>query len=132
MINEQYKYSELTSKIIKCAMSVHSALGNGFQEVIYQRALEIEMRDTSLTFNREFEMPIFYKEQQIGTRRVDFLVEGVISVELKAITKLEDVHFAQAINYLEAYNLEIGLLINFGEKSLIFKRLNNKKFKSIK
>ena len=130
MINEQYKHSELTSKIIKASMTVHSALGNGFQEVIYQRALEIEMREVGLTFNREFEMPIFYKEQQIGTRRVDFLVEGIISVELKAITKLEDVHFAQAINYLEAYNLEIGLLINFGEKSLIFKRLNNKKFKS--
>ncbi len=110
-------------------MSVHSALGNGFQEVIYQRALEIEMIDAGLTFNREFEMPIFYKEQQIGTRRVDFLVEGVISVELKAISKLEDVHFAQAINYLEAYNLEIGLLINFGENSLNFKRLTNKKFK---
>lgn len=130
MIKQEYKYSELTSKIIKCAMTVHSALGNGFQEVIYQRALEIEMSDEGLTFNREFEMPIFYKEQQIGTRRVDFLVEGVISVELKAITKLEDVHFAQAINYLEAYNLEIGMLINFGETSLIFKRLNNKKYKS--
>jgi GxxExxY protein len=130
MIKEEYKYSELTSKIIKCAMTVHSTLGNGFQEVIYQRALEIEMREADLTFKREFEMPIYYKEQQIGTRRVDFLVEGVISVELKAITKLEDVHFAQAINYLEAYNLEIGLLINFGENSLKFSRLNNKKYKS--
>ncbi len=129
MIKQEYKYSELTSKIIKCAMSVHSALGNGFQEVIYQRALEIEMIDAGLTFNREFEMPIFYKEQQIGTRRVDFLVEGVIYIELKAISKLEDVHFAQAINYLEAYNLEIGLLINFGENSLNFKRLTNKNFK---
>lgn len=131
MINEQYRYSELTSKIIGCAMTVHKLLGNGFQEVIYQRALEIEMRMAGITFNREFEMPIFYREEQIGTRRVDFLVEGVISVELKAITKLEDVHFAQAINYLEAYNLEVGLLINFGETSLNFKRLTNKKFKSI-
>lgn len=130
MIKEQYKYSELTSKIIKCAMTVHRVLGNGFQEVIYQRALEIELREADITFNREFEMPIYYKQQQIGTRRVDFLVEGVISVELKAITKLEDVHFAQAINYLEAYNLEIGLLINFGENSLKFSRLNNKKYKS--
>ncbi len=131
MIKQEYKYSELTSKIIKCAMTVHSALGNGFQEVIYQRALEIEMRDAGLTFSREFEMPIFYREQHIGTRRVDFLVEGLISVELKATTKLEDRHFAQAINYLEAYNLEIGMLINFGEMSLIFKRLANKKFKSV-
>jgi len=111
-------------------MTVLSSLGNGFQEVIYQRALGIEMGLTGIASSREFEMPIFYREEQIGTRRVDFLVEGIISVELKAITKLEDVHFAQAINYLEAYNLEIGLLINFGEKSLNFKRLSNKKFKS--
>ena len=131
MINEQYKYSELTSKIIGCAMTVHKALGNGFQELIYQRALQIEMHREGLEFSREFQMPIFYREEQIGTRRVDFLVSGIISVELKATTKLEDVHFAQAINYLEAYNLEIGLLINFGETSLNFKRLTNKKFKSI-
>lgn len=112
-------------------MTVHSALGNGFQEVIYQRALEIEMNLAGIEFKREFEMPIYYRNMHIGTRRVDFLVEGIISVELKALTKLEDVHFAQAINYLEAYNLEIGLLINFGERSLAFKRLTNKKFKSL-
>ncbi|MBK8471890.1 MAG: GxxExxY protein [Sphingobacteriales bacterium] len=122
MIKEQYKYSELTSKIIGCAITVHKMLGNGFQEVIYQRALAIELALAGVGFSREHEMPIFYREEQIGTRRVDFLVEGVISVELKAITKLEDVHFAQAINYLEAYNLEIGLLINFGETSLNFKK----------
>jgi GxxExxY protein len=130
MINEKYKYADLTAKIIGCSMAVHKALGNGFQEVIYQRALEIEMRVAGILFSREFEMPIYYREEKIGTRRVDFLVEGHISVELKALTKLEDVHFAQAINYLEAYNLEIGLLINFGETSLNFKRLTNKKFKS--
>ncbi|GAB4344934.1 MAG: GxxExxY protein [Flammeovirgaceae bacterium] len=129
MIKEEYKYSELTEKIIGCAMKVHSALGNGFQEVIYQRALAIEMTDAGICFSREHEMPVYYKQQQIGTRRVDFLVEGVISVELKAIIKLEDVHLAQAINYLEAYDLEVGLLINFGAKSLEFKRVSNKKFK---
>lgn len=129
MIKNEYKFSDLTSKIIGCAMRVHSALGNGFQEVIYQRALEIEMADECMEFSREFEMPIFYKNQQIGTRRVDFLVAGEISVELKAIIKLEDVHLAQAINYLEAYDIEVGLLINFGSKSLEFKRLSNKKFK---
>jgi GxxExxY protein len=130
MIKEEYKYSELTSKVIGCAMIVHKTLGNGFQEVIYQRAIEIEMKLAGISFVREFEMPIYYRDEHIGTRRVDFLVENVISVELKAITKLEDVHFAQAINYLEAYNLEIGLLINFGERSLNFKRLTNKKYKS--
>ena len=111
-------------------MTVHQVLGNGFQEVIYQRALEIELRLSGIGFHREYEMPIYYREEQIGTRRVDFLIEEVVSVELKAITKLEDIHFAQAINYLEAYNLEIGLLINFGETKLNFKRLTNKKYKS--
>ena len=128
MIKEQYKYSSLTSKIIGCAMEIHKILGNGFQELIYQRALEKEMVLQGLAYAREFEMPIFYKDDQIGTRRVDFLVEGAVSVELKAVVKLEDVHLAQALNYLEAYNLEIGLLINFGAKSLEFKRLINPKF----
>ena len=127
-MTEQFKYSKLTSKIIGCAMAVHRTLGNGFQEVIYQRALERELFLANINFRREYEMPIYYKEEKIGTRRVDFLIEEVISVELKAITKLDDVHFAQAINYLEAYNLEIGLLINFGETSLNFKRLTNKKY----
>lgn len=129
MIKEEYKYSALTAKIIGCAMEVHKLLGNGFQEVIYQRALEYEMELQGLSFAREFEMPIFYKEKQVGTRRVDFLVEDKISVEIKALTQLEPVHLAQAINYLEAYNLEIGLLINFGETKLRFHRLENKKFK---
>jgi len=128
IVKEQYKYSELTGKIIGCAMEVHKRLGNGFQEVIYQRALEIEMKLTGIEFSREYEMPIFYRDEQIGTRRVDFLVGGLVSVELKALTKLEDVHLAQAINYLEAYNLEIGLLINFGAKSLEYRRLINPKF----
>lgn len=129
MEKEKLKYDDITRKIIGCAMRVHSTLGNGFQEVIYQRALEIEMRLEGLEFQREMEMPIFYREEQIGTRRVDFFVAGLIMVELKAIIQLEDVHLAQAINYLEAYNMEIGLLINFGNKSLEFKRLYNKKYK---
>ncbi len=131
MINEKYKHSAITAKIIGCAMEVHRQLGTGFQEVIYQRALEIEMGVAGIAYLREFEMPIIYKDAQIGTRRVDFLVENIISVELKAITKLEDVHFAQAINYLEAYNLEIGLLLNFGETSLNYKRLTNKKWSEL-
>ena len=130
MIKEEFKYSKLTSEIIRCAMTVHRTLGTGFQEVIYQRALEIELLLANINFHREYEMPIYYREEKIGTRRVDFLVKETISVELKAITKLDDVHFAQAINYLEAYNLEIGLLINFGETSLKFKRLTNKKYQN--
>ncbi len=108
-------------------MHVHSTLGNGFQEVIYQRALAIEMRLAGLSFHREMEMPIFYREEQIGTRRVDFFVEDGVMVELKALEKIEDVHKAQAINYLEAYHIADGLLINFGGLSLEFKRMYNKK-----
>jgi GxxExxY protein len=129
MIKSEYKYSELTGKIIGCAKEVHNILGNGFQEVIYQRALAYEMQLQGLSFDREFEMPIYYKQNSIGSRRVDFLVEDKISVEIKALITIESVHLAQAINYLEAYNLEVGLLINFGNIRLDFHRLLNKKFK---
>ena len=126
----EYKYSELTGKIIGCAMEVHTILGNGFQEVIYQRAMAIEFQLQGIHFYREKEMLVFYKTRKVGTRRVDFLVEELISTELKATTQLTPTHLAQAINYLEAYNLEVGLLINFGCTSLQFHRLVNKKFKS--
>ena len=128
MIKSDYRHSELTGKVIGCAMAVHSAMGNGFQEVIYQRALEIEMMDQHLSFAREQEMPIYYKGRQIGSRRVDFLVDNAVCVELKSISRLEDIHLAQAINYLEAYDLEVGILINFGARSLEFKRVTNRKF----
>lgn len=131
MNRKGFIHSELTGKIIGCAMSAHNKLGNGFQEVIYQRALAIEFRNAGLMFAREFEMPICYDGEQIGTRRVDFLVAEKISVELKALIDLEPVHLAQAINYLEAYNLEIGLLINFGNTRLQFHRLLNRKYVSL-
>ncbi len=118
---------KLTHTIIGCAMQVHSTLGNGFQEVIYQRALAIEFEFRGIFYEREKEMEIFYRDVQIGTRRVDFFVEGQVMVELKAVEKLEGVHKAQAINYLEAYNMEDGLLINFGNTSLEFKRVYNKR-----
>ena len=116
-------YSDITRRIIGCAMEVHRRLGNGFQEVIYQRALAIEMAAQGLSFSREHEMPIIYRGEEIGTRRVDFFVEGVVMVELKAIIQLEDVHLAQGINYLEAYGLKVGLILNFGARSLEYKRL---------
>ena len=124
IVQEKYPLSDLTGKIIGCAMEVHRFLGNGFQEVIYQRALTIEMKSQGLEFSREHEMEIYYKEENIGTRRVDFFVESKVMVELKAVVQLEDVHLAQAINYLEAYGLDIGLLINFGNTSLQFKRVS--------
>jgi len=120
-------YQEITQKIIGAAMEVHSRLGSGFQEVIYQRALEIEFTGMKIPFEREKEMAIIYRGEQIGTRRVDFFVENKIMVELKAVALLDNVHLAQAMNYLEAYNMEIGLLINFGGKSLEFKRVHNNK-----
>ena len=123
-----FKYQEITEKIIGCAMKVHGWLGNGFQEVIYQRALEIEFNEAGVNFIREMSMPIFYKSRLIGKRRVDFFVEEKIMVELKAVIQLENVHLAQAKNYLEAYNVQVGLLINFGSISLQFKRLENHKF----
>ena len=123
MPNEQYLHSELTGKIIGCAMEVHKTLGNGFQEIIYQRALEIEMAQQGLTASREHEMEIFHKGIKFGNRRVDFFVEEKVMVEIKAVVQLEDVHLAQAINYLEAYGLEVGLLLNFGNRSLQFKRV---------
>lgn len=108
-------------------MKVHSTLGNGFQEVLYQRALAIEMNKQGLSFNREMEMDIYYDNEHIGTRRVDFFVEDKVMVELKALVNLEQVHLAQALNYLEAYKIEVGMLINFGAPSLQFKRLTIEK-----
>lgn len=122
---EELKYKEITEKILGAAFEVHKFLGNGFQEVIYQRALAYEMHQAKLDFIREIEQDIYYKnlKEPIGTRRADFIVEGKILVELKAIIQLEDVHLAQALNYLKAYRMEVGLLINFGSKSLTFRRL---------
>jgi len=126
-VNPNYKNSDITGQIIGCAMRVHSKIGNGFQEVIYQRCLAIEMSKAGLDFNREAEMIIYYDNYEVGTRRVDFLVGDKIMVELKALTQLEDVHTTQALNYLEAYQLETGLLINFGAKSLQVKRITNER-----
>jgi GxxExxY protein len=121
----ELKYADLTQKIIGASFEVHKFLGNGFQEVIYQRALAYEMGLAGLNFAREIEQQIFYKDlpQPIGTRRADFVVEDKVLVELKAVIQLEDVHLAQALNYLKVYKLEVGLLINFGSRSLTFKRL---------
>jgi GxxExxY protein len=125
----EFEDSAFTQIIIGCAMKVHTSLGNGFPEVIYQRALEIELAKTNLEFIREYEMPIHYDGQKIGSRRVDFLVQKRICVELKATIRLEDAHLAQSKNYLEAYNLKSGLLINFGGPRLEFKRLFNNRIK---
>jgi len=122
---ENLKYGDITEKIIGCAFEVHKFFGNGFQELIYQRALALEMTKAGLSFKRELEQPIYYKDfpGPIGTRRADFVVEGKVLVELKAKTQLEDVHMAQLLNYLKAYRFEVGLLLNFGSKSMTFKRL---------
>lgn len=119
------KHKDITEKIIGASFEVHKFLGNGFQEVIYQRALAWEFAQAGLDYAREIEQEIFYKElrEPIGTRRADFVVKGKVLVEIKAIIELENVHLSQALNYLKAFKLEVGLLINFGSKSLTFKRL---------
>ncbi|MBS3915877.1 MAG: GxxExxY protein [Bacteroidetes bacterium] len=119
------KHRDITERIIGAAFEVHKFFGNGFQEVIYQRALAYEFHCAKLNFAREIEQEIFYKKlkKPIGIRRADFVVEGIVMIEIKAVTRLEDVHLAQALNYLKAYKLEIGLLINFGSKSMEFRRL---------
>lgn len=124
-MNTNLKHKDITQKIIGAAFEVHKFLGNAFQEVIYQRALAIEMQKAGLEFAREIKQNIYYKDspKPIGTRRADFVVVQKVLVELKAITVLEDVHTAQILNYLKAYRLEIALLLNFGEKSLKYKRL---------
>ena len=121
-------HKEITGEIIGCAMEVHRTLGPGFQEYVYQRALEIEFNKRDLKHNKEFEIKIFYKGEYIALRRVDFLVHDTIIVEIKARVELDDVQYAQSINYLESSSYPVGLLINFGAKSLQFKRLYNKKF----
>ena len=119
------KYADITEKIIGGAIEVHKFLGNGFQEVIYQRALAHELRKAGLEFAREVEQEIYYRDlpEPIGTRRADFVVEGVVLVELKAVTEFQEVHIAQTLNYLKAYRLEVALLINFGAKRLVWERL---------
>ena len=124
-----FKYGEVTEKIIGLALKIHNTLGCGFLEVIYQRALELECKLNSMNYAREFELPVFYNDYLIGKRRVDFLIEGKISVELKAVPKIEPIHIAQIMNYLRIHNLEVGLLINFGSKSLEFHRFTNKDYK---
>ena len=117
--------NDITYKINGCAMKVHSKMGNGFQEVIYQRCLAIEFNKVNLQFGREVEQNIYYEGIQVGTRRADFVVEDRIIVEIKAVIRLEDVHLAQAKNYVVAYNFPVGLLINFGSSSLEFKKVFN-------
>lgn len=126
--NMMNKYDDITYKINGCAMKVHNTLGNGFQEVIYQRCLAIELERAGLSFVRELEQDIFYDGIHVGTRRADFIIENDIVVELKALINLEDVHLAQAKNYVVAYDKPIGLLINFGANSLQFKKIFNPKY----
>lgn len=116
---------EITYKINGCAMKVHNTLGNGFQEVIYQRCLAIELSRIGLIFGREIEQTIFYENIEVGKRRADFIVENIVVVEIKAVINLENAHLAQAKNYVVAYKFPIGLLINFGSTSLQFKKVYN-------
>lgn len=125
MIDNRNKYSEITGKIIGCSFNIHKQSGNGFPEIIYHRCLEIEFRKSGLKYKTEFEIPVFYDNIEVGKRRADFIVDDVVLLEIKALQRLDDYCISQVLNYLKAFNIEIGLLINFGEKSLKFKRLIN-------
>ena len=128
IVNTDYKHSDITGRIIGSAMEVHRHLGPGFQEKIYQRALAIEMGRQRLNFIQEYENTVLYKEEFVGKRRSDFLVEDAVSVEMKAVKQMDDGDLCQAINYLEIFNIEIGLLFNFGSNRLEFKRLINSRY----
>lgn len=125
------KYAETTHKIIGCAMEVHRQLGPGFQEYIYHRALAKEFKLQGVHFDDDYEIKIYYKGDQVGLRRVDFLIEKEIPVEIKAISELTDTNLAQSKNYLEAGGIEVGLLLNFGASSLQFKRLINNRISTL-
>ena len=125
MVDNKYKYSDITEKIIGCSLNIHKQLGNGFPEIIYHRCLEIELNKSGLKYKTEFDIPVYYDNIEVGKRRADFIIENVVLVEIKAVQELNDYCFSQVLNYLKAFKLEVGLLINFGEKSLKFKRLIN-------
>src|SRR4030095_622297 len=131
MIKEEHKHSDITEKVIGCALKVHQRMRSGYPELIYHKCLVIEFEKNALLFSSEIVLPIYYGNIEVGKRRVDFLIESKVIIEIKALSELTDAHPAQALNYLEALNLEIGLLINFGSKSLEVKRLINNKYKSI-
>ncbi len=125
MIDSKYKYSDITEKIIGCSFNVHKQLGNGFPEVIYHRCLEIEFNKSGLKYKTESGVPIYYDNIEVGKRRADFVVEDNVLLEIKAMQTIEDICVSQTLNYLKAFNLEVGLLVNFGEKSLKVKRFIN-------
>jgi len=127
-MEKNYKHADITHKVIGCAFEVHKVLKNGFTESVYQRALAVELSAAKIDFVEEYELSIYYKNQKVGARRVDFFIQYTIPVEIKAVSQLDDVQVAQALNYLEAFNLEIALLLNFGSKSLEVRRLYNAKF----
>lgn len=129
MIKEEYKHSDITARVIGCAMKVHQRMRNGYQEIIYQRCLCIEFDKEGIKYHKEKELPIFYDDIEVGKRRVDFLIEEKVVLETKAVTEYSDSHLAQTLNYLEAMGLETGLLLNFGAKSLEIKRIVNNKVK---
>jgi GxxExxY protein len=117
-----YDFDDATGLIIGCALEVHRTLGPGFREIVYQRALAIELQAAGLEFEREVKVPIFYKGHQIDTRRADFVVENVM-VEIKARSQVAPEDYVQALNYVKASGFELGLLLNFGAPRLQVKRL---------
>lgn len=128
MINEKYIHSDITSAILGAAFEVHKQIGCGFVEAVYHRAMLWELYLRKIEHESEKELPIYYKNHKVGSRRADILVNKLVIIELKATSQLENIHLAQAINYLETFNLDVGLLLNFGSRSLEYKRVIHPKY----
>ena len=122
---ETYRHSDLTGKLIGCAMKVHRTIGAGFPELIYHRCLIIELKNSGIFCESEVEREIFYEGIKVGSRRLDLLINKKVIVELKAVHELDPLFYNQILNYLKIFNLEVGLLLNFGNTSLQFKRFIN-------
>ena len=123
-VKDEYPLSDVTARIIAAGKEVRRTLGPGFEEVIYQRALAVELPAHDLEFSREVWMDVYYKSAKVGSKRVDFVINEVM-VEIKAKSALEDVDLVQALSYLKASGYKVGLLLNFGAKKLQIKRLAN-------
>ena len=122
-MTEEYKHQNLTSIIIKCFYKVYNELGFGFLEKVYENALKIELELNDLSVDKQKQIKVYYREKQVGDYYADLIIDGKVIVELKAAEAIREEHEAQLINYLKATDIEIGLLLNFGKKPEIRRKI---------
>jgi GxxExxY protein len=118
-----HEFEELSGRILGAAVEVHKALGPGFLEAIYQRAMEVALNHRGIRFQRQKEVRVYFEGEDLGVQRLDLVVEQQVILELKAVKALEEIHFAQLRSYLKATGLHIGLLLNFNAPTLVSKRV---------